>query len=591
MYAKMKKENAFCIPQATSDLSDSLQADHEDNLIHCKCKVYIGTVNNVKGLTVPIVHYMPIVVTKTGEKIVKDSNTPSQKQKSPASTTRGSGQQQGNVQPQPMDTSPVQSTSTSPTVGQGTKRDLEAGGITEGKKQKTEQQNIEEISDRLAEGDLDEKPKEHMAGEKSKDESVGEKLKDKIEKEKATAKAESKVVRRTWSYYGAATRSSCEFHLTEVRLEESLATADKTDKWRNYMLGLITPVKASSAMEIKGSRYALSSFSYHSADQSTPLRGHTDTVACLSWHPSLDLLATGSWDSSGHIWNMAQPGVSVDLKHSDSVRCLDWSRTGRLATGSDNGVARIWSSTRHLELTLTKHTRRINGIKFSPNSATILTGSEDKSCIVWDTTSGAVLHQTFSGSSAISAVDWRDDTSFSSGCVDGSVQYWRLSAPVQTYRGHTSSVTCVRWSGQYLASASLDNTVMIWRPDTNTPVQTFSGHKDSVYDVKWSPATAHHNILASWDSSGEVRVWDVTTGDCLHTLTNVKDGMTVYRLDNHIDFSPDGRLLACRGERAVVYRTTDWTVVTQLTVAGIQVYSILFYYKYRLHVHVITVEQ
>ena len=71
--------------------------------------------------------------------------------------------------------------------------------------------------------------------------------------------------------------------------------------------------------------------------------------------------------------------------------------------------------------------------------------------------------------------------------------------------------------------------------------------------MKFSPSEAH--ILATWDTSREVRLWDALAGNCLHLFQCDKDGMsTFYWEENNINFSPDGKLLACRGSEVKVFR-------------------------------------
>ena len=76
-------------------------------------------------------------------------------------------------------------------------------------------------------------------------------------------------------------------------------------------------------------------------------------------------------------------------------------------------------------------------------------------------------------------------------------------------------------------------------------------YMSSVYEVKFSPSEAH--ILATWDNSGEVRLWDALAGNCLHLFQSDNSGMSIGE-ENNINFSPDGKLLACKGSEVKVLR-------------------------------------
>lgn len=47
----------------------------------------------------------------------------------------------------------------------------------------------------------------------------------------------------------------------------------------------------------------------------TTLRGHESEVFICAWNPTMELLASGSGDSTARIWNMANPGNHLVLRH------------------------------------------------------------------------------------------------------------------------------------------------------------------------------------------------------------------------------------------------------------------------------------
>ena len=88
---------------------------------------------------------------------------------------------------------------------------------------------------------------------------------------------------------------------------------------------------------------------------------------------------------------------------------------------------------------------------------------------------------------------------------------------------------------------------------SHTLLHTLTGHKNWVYVVKFSPSEAH--ILATWDLNREVRLWDALAGNCLHLFQSDNSGMRTYGFEeNFINFSPDGKLLACRSSEVKVLR-------------------------------------
>ena len=71
-----------------------------------------------------------------------------------------------------------------------------------------------------------------------------------------------------------------------------------------------------------------------------------------------------------------------------------------------------------------------------------------------------------------------------------------------------------------------------------------------------------------------MRLWDALTGNCLHLFQCDSDGNRLeidnvgYGLEMNINFSPDGKLLACRGSEVKVLRVATGQVAAVCNVAG-----------------------
>lgn len=87
-----------------------------------------------------------------------------------------------------------------------------------------------------------------------------------------------------------------------------------------------------------------------------------------------------------------------------------------------------------------------------------------------------------------------------------------------TLTGHTSTVWALAWApgGTYLASASDDKTVRIWRVSKDGSagecVGTLAGHQRSVYSVTWGRGKGKEGSLgwlATSGGDGVIRVWEI----------------------------------------------------------------------------------
>jgi transducin (beta)-like 1 len=243
----------------------------------------------------------------------------------------------------------------------------------------------------------------------------------------------------------------------------------------------------------------------------------------------------------------------LDKKNKD-VTTLEWSFDGQLlATGSYDGVARVWARNGELIHTLRKHTGPIFSLKWNRKGNYILSGSYDTTAIVWDVSepkSDPVVQQFTDHEAPTLDVDWRDNRTFATCSTDKRVHIYMVGMPkpLKVYSGHKDEVNAVKWdpSGRFLASCSDDSTAKVWEVDNDRegPLYDFTSHKQEIYTVKWSPTGVGslnpemQSLLATASFDGTVRLWNILDGSCFRIFDRHRD--SVYS----VAFSPSGKYLA-----------------------------------------------
>ncbi|HEV7515692.1 MAG TPA: hypothetical protein VGR07_05265 [Thermoanaerobaculia bacterium] len=122
---------------------------------------------------------------------------------------------------------------------------------------------------------------------------------------------------------------------------------------------------------------------------------------------------------------------------------------------------------------------------------------------------------------------------------DDTIVLWDLGTrkSMARLKGHKNEVLSIAFSpdGQRLASASADTTIVLWDLDSRKTLTTLEGHHGAVTSVAFS---RDGKQLASASVDKTVVLWDLDSRKQLATLERHKDAVT------SVAFSPDGKQLA-----------------------------------------------
>ena len=247
--------------------------------------------------------------------------------------------------------------------------------------------------------------------------------------------------------------------------------------------------------------------------------------------------------------------------HGDMVTAVAWSPDGgHILTGSDDGTARVWdTSTWENTLTLEHGDCWFNAVVWSPSGTQILTSS-DTYVYVWDTTTWTKTH-TLEHSDLVQSVVWSPDgTQILTGAYDNTARIWdaktgTLLSPTIT---HNEAVSSVGWSpdGTRILTGAYDNTARIWDAKTGTLLSPTITHNGAVTSVGWSP-DGTHILTASADYT--THFWETNTWKNVHTFSRSLS-------DCAITWSPDSThiLTGSNENTAYIWNTLTWDITHAL---------------------------
>ncbi|SNX87295.1 uncharacterized protein MEPE_06005 [Melanopsichium pennsylvanicum] len=256
------------------------------------------------------------------------------------------------------------------------------------------------------------------------------------------------------------------------------------------------------------------------------LRGHQDSVYCIRQDDGVGTgtagkLVSGSRDRTIRVWDVETGACHHILKgHSASVLSLQYDEEILVSVSSDGQVF-VWDFQAILA-TSKPSLAGTEGQSASPtvdsqSGALIHEKGERVHCVLRDHTS-AVLDVVF------------DSNWIVTGSKDATVRVWRrsdISAPssasdpappsprLVAWRkfSHTGPVNAVDLQGNQVVSASGEGSMYLWDLDSGEKLHTFTGHSKGLACIVFKGDT-----LVSGSNDQTIRIWNTKSGKCTHVL-------------------------------------------------------------------------
>ncbi len=291
------------------------------------------------------------------------------------------------------------------------------------------------------------------------------------------------------------------------------------------------------------------------------LTGHTSFVSAVSFSADGKRLASASGDSTIKVWDVESGNELTSLfGYTKYVTPHAFGQDDKtLVTAIDN-LMHVWDLTKGRKLgAIQAHIGDINLMVFSPNKKLLATTDETHINIE----QFAEMTKLLATNELVAKyIPWLPrlmkidtlpdlDSSNKSQCSDMEIKLWDMETrtPVQILRGHTSEISLLAFNpkGEILASSGGDGNIKIWDVKTGKEQFTFTVGKRnaeeelgigkvlqaldqlagcgsrsrsekgiSVISIAFSPAG---DVLASIDEDGNIKLWNVRTGQELKTFS------------------------------------------------------------------------
>lgn len=178
------------------------------------------------------------------------------------------------------------------------------------------------------------------------------------------------------------------------------------------------------------------------------------------------------------------------------------------------------------------HTHWVNDIALASNNTALVSASSDLTVKVWRPSSvdneAHTIGQHADYAKCVASPSWADWVA--SGGLDRKICFWDLNGKGKSLEIDVSgeeitekgSVYALSVGRSILASGGPESIVRLWDPKSGKRVTKFVGHTDNIRAVLVNE-TGDTVMTASSDQT--VKIWSVTAGRCMYTLTMHNDSV------------------------------------------------------------------
>lgn len=293
-------------------------------------------------------------------------------------------------------------------------------------------------------------------------------------------------------------------------------------------------------------------------------RAHHSVVSAVAFSPDEQWLATGSWEGVIKLWDAANATLRWTSSAVDAVMGLAFSPDGHtLASAGTDGQVRLWDMTGALRQTLDALSGPVFRVAWSPNGEFLASAGHDARVRLWeaagDGTVKSVPRKILEGHTGpVRGLAFAPDgRTLASASWDKTVKLWDMTTgtPKESI-ALSARVEGLVWSqdGRYLAAGEIERAFWVWDVEQHKQRTTFYGTMAPVRAIDFSPDSS---TLDTTDDS-HFQVWDMSSGQC------IRKWQSFARTINDLAWSPNSAHIASGGKDGLI---TIWDISQRVLVS------------------------
>lgn len=294
-------------------------------------------------------------------------------------------------------------------------------------------------------------------------------------------------------------------------------------------------------------------------------RAHHSVVSATAFSPDEEWLATGSWDGVIKMWDVSNGALLWTSPSVEAIMALAFSPNGRaLASGGTDSKVRIWNNTNGVLLqTLNEHAGPVFCVAWSPDGKILASAGHDAQIQLWEMARDDALllkptprQRPEAHTGPVRGLAFSPDgRTLASASWDRTIKLWDVPSRKQKESiSLQARIAGLVWSsdGRYLASGELDRAFWVWDVQQHKQRTTFYGTMAPVRTLAFSPDSS---TLDTAHEDGSMQVWNMSTGQC------IRNWQSFARTVHEIAWSPDSAQIASGGNDGLV---TVWDVTKRV---------------------------
>ncbi len=231
------------------------------------------------------------------------------------------------------------------------------------------------------------------------------------------------------------------------------------------------------------------------------------------------------------------PKAPVLLKgHSLAVNCLTFTPdSSLLISGSEDKTILLWDLAAGKDQQTLSSPDRVRGLALARGGLLLSRGEQDAGCVVWDMATGKkkIALKTEEGVWSIDNAALSPDGRWAAVPYGSDLTIWNVSTgKYYTLHPNPRSLAFAA-DGRTLAVGATDVVRLV--DVTTRHVRELKGQGGAIRTVTYSP---DGRTLASGGDDTTVRLWDAETGDLRPPLRGLSEGV------RRVEFTPDGKVVA-----------------------------------------------